>query len=246
MKKITILLISLFLVTLSYGQADLESDVLKTKGGEVELFFIGHGTLMFKYNDQVIHIDPVSREYDYSKLPDADLILITHQHGDHLDVSALDEIVKDGTKTIMTQTCLENLEESYGAIVMKNGDIQTLLGMAIVALPAYNIKHTRASGQAYHPKGEGNAYLLTVGGKNILIGGDTENVPELKALKDIDVAFLPMNLPYTMTPEMVTDLALAIKPKILYPYHYGRTDTDELVELLKDHPEIEVRIRELQ
>ncbi|MFC2129721.1 MBL fold metallo-hydrolase, partial [Bacteroidota bacterium] len=202
--------------------------------------------LMFKYNDLVIHIDPVSREYDYKKLPDADLILVTHEHGDHLDASALDEIVKEGTKTIMTQNCVDNLEDSYDAIVMKNGDNLSILGMVVEAVPAYNIKHTRGGGQPYHPKGSGNGYVLTLGDKSILIGGDTENVPELKKLKDIDIAFLPMNLPYTMTPEMVADLALAVKPKILYPYHYGRTDPQELVELLKDYPEIEVRIRELE
>ncbi len=246
MKKLAILFISLFLGSFLFGQTDLGSDVLETEGGEIEMFFIGHGTLMFKYNNMIIHIDPVSREYNYSKLPDADLILVTHEHGDHLDASAINEIVKDGTKVIMTQQCVDNLEDSYNAIVMANGDQQEIMGMVIEAYPAYNIQHKRGTGSPYHPKGKGNAYMLTLGDKNILIGGDTENVPELKKLKYIDVAFLPMNLPYTMTPEMVADLALAMKPKILYPYHFGRTDTEELVELLRDHPEIEVRIRELE
>jgi L-ascorbate metabolism protein UlaG (beta-lactamase superfamily) len=106
--------------------------------------------------------------------------------------------------------------------------------------------HKRSNGKPFHPKGDGNAYLLEMGGKRILIGGDTENVPELKALKDIDIAFLPMNLPYTMTPDMVADLAKAIKPRILYPYHFGSTNTDELVQLLKDEKDIDVRIRDLQ
>jgi L-ascorbate metabolism protein UlaG (beta-lactamase superfamily) len=195
----------------------------------------------------VIHIDPVSREYDYSKLPDADLILVTHQHGDHLDAKALDEIVDPGTtKVVMTEKCVENLEHSYDAVVMKNGDKKNILGVDIEALPAYNIEHKRSNGQPYHPRGMGNAYVLTLENKKVLIGGDTENVPELKALEDIDIAFLPMNLPYTMTPEMVADIALAIKPKVLYPYHYGNTDPQELVDLLADHPEIEVRIRDLR
>ena len=118
-------------------------------------------------------------------------------------------------------------------------------GFKIEAHPAYNLVHMRDSGQPFHPKGEGNSYVITFGDKRVYIGGDTENTPEMKALKDIDVAFLPMNLPYTMTPEMVADAARAFKPKILYPYHTGNTDVSKLTELLKDHPEIEVRIRDM-
>lgn len=243
--KIALFVLAL-LTTSLYSQGKLESDLYESDGNKLELFFIGHGTLMFKYNDQVIHIDPVSSEYDYKELPDADLILVTHEHGDHLDVRALNEIADESTVTFMPKVCIDNLKESYGAIVMNNGDTQEALGMKIKAIPAYNIEHKRASGQPYHPKGRGNAYILTVGGLRILIGGDTENTPEMKALRKIDIAFLPMNIPYTMTPKMVADLALAIKPKVLYPYHYGRTDTQELIDLLESNPEIEVRIRELQ
>lgn len=245
MKQIALMALIMILGLSLMAQGDLQSDIIKTNNGDIGLYFIGHGTLMFTYNDMTIHIDPVSREHDYSKLPDGDLILITHQHGDHLDASALDEIVTDETFTIMTQQCVDNLEDSYGAIVMNNGDSKEILGMKIKAYPAYNTKHLRNSGQPYHPKGMGNAYVLSLGDTNILIGGDTENVPELKVLKEINIAFLPMNLPYTMTPEMVADLALAIKPQILYPYHYGRTDTQRLLDLMRDHPEIEVRIRDL-
>lgn len=222
-----------------------ESDVVKTSGGELEMFFIGHGTLMFQFNDLVIHIDPTMREADYAELPDADLILVTHQHGDHLDLSAINHIMKGGTSVVMTQTCMDQMED-FQAIVMKNGDKENILGIAIEALPAYNIKHTRSGGKPFHPKGEGNAYLLSFGKTRVLIGGDTENVPELKALKDVQVAFLPMNLPYTMTPEMVADVAVAIQPEILYPYHFGQTDPQELVELLKDEEGIEVRVRDLK
>jgi len=119
-------------------------------------------------------------------------------------------------------------------------------GIPIEAIPAYNIEHKRSNGEPFHPKGIGNAYLLGIGDLKVLIGGDTENVPEIKALKDIDIAFLPMNLPYTMTPEMVADAARAMQPKILYPYHFGQTDPEELVILLQDEKEIEVRIRDLQ
>jgi L-ascorbate metabolism protein UlaG (beta-lactamase superfamily) len=129
---------------------------------------------------------------------------------------------------------------------MKNGDKKTIHGLVIEAVPAYNIKHMRSGNTPFHPKGAGNGYILTFGDKRIYVAGDTENTPEMKALKNIDVAFLPMNLPYTMTPEMVADAARAFKPKVLYPYHFGNTDTSQLVELLKDTPEIEVRIRNLK
>ena len=131
-------------------------------------------------------------------------------------------------------------------IVMKNGDTRTVKGLTFEAVPAYNIEHMRSPGNPFHPKGVGNGYVITFGDKKLYIAGDTENIPEIKELVGIEIAFLPMNLPYTMTPEMTADAALSFKPKILYPYHFGDTDTDRLIELLKDNPEIEVRIRELQ
>jgi len=245
--KYTLLSIALIMATIpSLAQAHLESDLFETSMGELEIFFVGHGTLEMKINGKVIHIDPVMSEYDYSTMPKADLILITHQHGDHLDAKAIANILKDDTQLVMTETCSLNYKGGGKRSVMKNGDEQNFLGVNIIALPAYNIEHKRPGGDPFHPKGEGNAYLLTFGDFRVLIGGDTENIPELKELEDIDVAFLPMNLPYTMTPEMVADLALAMKPKILYPYHYGKTDPLELKALLKDHPEIKVEIRDLQ
>jgi L-ascorbate metabolism protein UlaG (beta-lactamase superfamily) len=143
----------------------------------------------------------------------------------------------------LTKICAEKVS---GGIVMKNGDVKTVAGLKIEAVPAYNIVHKRSGGQPFHPKGRGNGYVITFGKTRVYIAGDTENTPEMKQLKKIDIAFLPMNLPYTMTPEMVADAALALKPKVLYPYHYGRTDPQELVKLLKDAKEIEVRVRKLQ
>jgi L-ascorbate metabolism protein UlaG (beta-lactamase superfamily) len=225
------------------GQFD--SDVIKTSEGDLEMIFIGHGTLMFKFNDLVIHIDPVMREADYTSLPEADLILVTHQHGDHLDMTAIKHLLKTGTKVVMTETCMEQLED-FKAVVMKNGDVETIRGIWINAIPAYNIVNKRPNGQAFHPKGEGNGYILKFGTTHVLIGGDTENIPEFKELKTkVDVAFLPMNLPYTMTPAMVADAALAFEPVILYPYHFGQTDPQELLDLLKEKKDIEVRIRAL-
>lgn len=226
------------------GQYD--SDVIKTSKGELEMFFIGHGTLMFKFNDLVIHIDPWMNAADYATMPDADLILVTHEHGDHLDVTAINHVMKEDTRVVMTKTCMEQLED-FTATVMHNGEGGSIHGIEIRAIPAYNIEHTRSNGSPYHPKGVGNGYILSFGDTNVLIGGDTENIPEIKNLKyDIAVAFLPMNLPYTMTPEMVADAALAFQPGILYPYHFGQTDPQELVKLLKDEEGIEVRVRDLK
>ena len=128
---------------------------------------------------------------------------------------------------------------------MRNGDKQTIAGLPIEAVPAYNILHKREDGQPFHPKGVGNGYILTFGDTRLYLAGDTENIPEMKNLQDIDIAFLPMNLPYTMTPEMVADAAKMFMPRILYPYHYGNTDVTKLVDLLKAEKDIEVRIRKM-
>jgi L-ascorbate metabolism protein UlaG (beta-lactamase superfamily) len=128
---------------------------------------------------------------------------------------------------------------------MKNGDTKTVQGFKIEAVPAYNLVHMRSPGMPFHPKGVGNGYIISFGETKVYIAGDTENTPEMKKLKGIDIAFLPMNLPYTMTPEMVADAAKAFRPKILYPYHFGNTDTAKLIELLKGEKDIEVRIRKL-
>jgi len=133
-----------------------------------------------------------------------------------------------------------------GGMVMKNGDVKTVQGIRIKAVPAYNIVHMRSPGVPFHPKGVGNGYIMTFGDKRVYIAGDTENTPEMKALKTIDIAFLPMNLPYTMTPEMVADAAKAFRPKVLYPYHYSDTDVSKLTALLKNEKGIGVRIRKMK
>ena len=198
---------------------------------------------MFEFKGKFIHVDPVSREADYAKFPKADLILITHGHGDHLDPKAINILRKEGTKIVLTKACAERVT---GGIVMQNGDERNIQGLKIEALPAYNIVHKRSSGMPFHPKGEGNGYVITLGDKRVYVAGDTENVPEMKSLKKIDIAFLPMNLPYTMTPEMAAKAAKAFKAKILYPYHFGQTDTSKLVNLLQDSKAIEVRIRKMR
>ena len=221
----------------------LESDIIKTSAGDLKITFIGHGSLVLAFGGRVIHIDPVSQEADYTKLPKADLILVTHQHGDHFDAKALDILRGEKTQLILTEICAQQVK---GGMVMKNGEIKSIGGLKIEAAPAYNLVHMRSEGKPFHPKGEGNGYVITFGDKRVYVAGDTENIPEMKKLEKIDVAFLPMNLPYTMTPEMVADGAKAFKPRVLYPYHFGETDTSKLLGLLKDSKEIEVRIRKMK
>ncbi len=244
MRSKVLLLLSILLMfpAVSYGR-DFEKDVIETSQGKLEITFVGHGTLMLQFGGKMIHIDPVGMVADYSKMPKADLVLITHHHQDHLDPKALSYIKTGDTTLLYTESCAEMVR---GGEILKNGDSRTWNGIGIEALPAYNLVHRRDDGELFHPKGIGNGYLLTFGDKRLYIGGDTENIPEIKALKNISVAFLPMNLPYTMTPEMVADAAMAFRPAILYPYHYGETDPQQLGALLKGTPEIEVRIRSMK
>ena len=237
------------LVIMSFGaltaraQETMKKDLLRTSAGTLELTFIGHGSLMLTFDGKVIHIDPYSRMADYTRLPKADLIFLTHEHADHLDQTALQSIRTSETVVVLPSVCADRVP---GGLVMNNGDIRMVLGIKVEAVPAYNLVHKRDNGQPFHPKGVGNGYVLTFGDTRLYVAGDTENISEMKALRNIDCAFLPMNLPYTMTPEMVADAAKAFKPKILYPYHYGETDPTRLVPLLKDTPEVEMRIRPMQ
>ncbi len=220
----------------------LERDYFNTIKGELEVTFIGHGTLMFLFQDKAIHVDPWSNLADYNQLPEADIILLTHEHHDHLDLSAINIIKKKDTSIVLTEACSEKID---GGIVLKNGDIKTVKGIKIEVVPAYNVKHKRDNGQPFHPKGMGNGYIINFADFRVYVAGDTEDIPEMKEIKDINIAFLPMNLPYTMTPEMVANAARIIKPKVLYPYHFGNTDTSKLIDLLKDQKDIEVRIRKM-
>jgi len=232
-----------FAIIPAYGQEQFEKDVISTSGGDLEITFLGHGTLMLAYGGKNIHVDPFSKVADYAVLPKADIIFLTHHHRDHLDPAALKQVRTEKTLLVLTEIGAQTVE---GGIIMKNGDVRVIDEIRVEAVPAYNLIHKRDTGQVFHPKGEGNGYIMTFGDKRVYVAGDTENTPEMKGLKNIDHAFLPMNLPYTMTPEMVADAAGTFKPKVLYPYHYGDTDPALLVELLKDTPEIEVRIRSMK
>ena len=242
MKRIYLYILFAMLFTSSYSQEVPDVDRISTQEGTIELHFIGHGSLMFKLNDKVIYIDPVRSSGNYDKMPKGDLILITHEHGDHLDADLIKNLRKENTVVL----CNEKSSPSVGGSrIIKPGNSLKEGNITVEAVYAYNIKNLRPDGNAYHPKGDGNGYVVTIGGKRIYVAGDTENIPEMKELKNIDIAFLPMNLPFTMTPQMVAEAAVSFKPSILYPYHFGNTNTDEIISLLKNS-NIDVRIRNLK
>jgi L-ascorbate metabolism protein UlaG (beta-lactamase superfamily) len=232
---------------------EFETDSIPTSDGELAITFLGHASLLIVFKGKNIYVDPFSKVADYAKLPKADIVFSTHEHLDHLDLQALVAIRTPGTILVLNPAGAEKIPGGRDktvsitapVIVMRNGDTQTVEGIRAEAVPAYNLIHKRENGQPFHPKGIGNGYILTFGETRLYLAGDSENTPEMKALKDIDIAFLPMNLPYTMTPEMVADASKAIQPRILYPYHYGKTDTKQLMELLKGEKNIEVRIRKM-
>ena len=234
--------LALGLAGFASAPAKFEKDIIPTSKGDLEITFLGHASLMMVFDGKTIHVDPYGDVADYGSLPKADLVLVTHDHFDHLDPKALKAIQQKDTVIVASKSCAPKLPN---ATIMANGDTRTVLGLAIKAVPAYNIVHKRPDGVPFHPQGNGNGYIITFGDKQVYIAGDTENTPEMKALRSIDVAFLPMDLPYTMTPEQVADAARAFRPKILYPYHYGDTDTGKLVKLLQGEKGIEVRIRKL-
>ena len=226
------------------GTSDpLATDTITTAAGDLRITFVGHGSLIFTFKDKVTHVDPYGKLTDYAKLPKADLILLTHEHPDHLDPAAIKQIRKPETGVVLTAACAERLP---GGMVMKNGETRDVLGLKIEAVPAYNLVHKRDNGEPFHPKGVGNGYVITFGDKRVYVAGDSENIPEMKRLGKINVAFLPVNLPYTMTPEMAADAAKMVSPEILYPYHLGDTDVAKLAAALKDLPGTEVRFRRMQ
>ncbi len=244
----------LFLMTLlagtAFGKERYETDVIPTGSGDLTITFLGHGSLLLSFDGMIIAIDPYSKVADYTTLPKADIILVTHEHADHLDLGAIKDIRSNRTVVTANPAAAEKIP---GAMVLSNGDKKRFTGtrkdspgIEVIAVPAYNIVHERSPGMPFHPKGQGNGYVLTLGDKRVYVAGDTENIPEMKALAGVDIAFLPMNLPYTMTPEMAAAAARMIRPKILYPYHFGETDTSRIVELLRDRKETEVRIRRMQ
>ena len=229
-------------IMMAASPARFESDIFKTEAGDLRITFFGHASLLFQSGGRAVYVDPDGRLADFAKLPKADLVLVTHQHGDHFDPAAIAALRQPSTRIIVTAQCLPL---PAGASTMKNGDKARFADMSVEAVPAYNVVHHRGDGRPFHPRGEGNGYVLGFPGLRAYVAGDTENIPEMRTLAGVDIAFLPMNLPYTMTPEMVADAARMLRPKILYPYHYGDTDTGRLVRLLQGEQGIEIRIRKM-
>lgn len=219
-----------------------EVDVFQTKSGKtVKFHALMHASIRIEYDGKEIEIDPVlklrDRTVDYSAMPKADYLFVTHEHADHFDQEAIKVLTKETTQLITNKRCGDM--QGYGHI-MANGDTYEIAeGFTVEAVPAYN---TTEANKKFHPKGRDNGFILTIDGLRIYIAGDTENIPEMAAIKDIDIAFLPCNQPFTMTPDQLINAAKMVKPKVLFPYHYGNTDVSRIPELLKDDG-IDVRIR---
>lgn len=219
------------------------AETLPSRTGDITVTFVGHASLMFQWQGKVVHVDPWTKANDYADLPKADLLLIAHEHRDHLDLEAVRRLRKEGTVIGANARAAEAVP---GAEVLGNGDSKVLAGIRVDAVPAYNLVHMRNPGEPYHPKGFGNGYVIHFGSLRVYVAGDTEDIPEMSALKGVDVAFLPVNLPFTMTPEMLQNAARLVQPKVLYPYHTGETDMARVAELLKAVPGVETRIRPMK
>lgn len=222
-----------------------EVDLFVTPTGTlIRMHCIKHGSLRMQVGDKWIYVDPVTDKVqpvtDYSGMAKADVILITHEHADHLDAKAIEQLTKPGTVLITNPRSSEQLQRPCE--VMKNGESKTVGGLRIDAVPAYN---NSADKQQFHPKGRDNGYVLSLEGFRIYVAGDTEDIEEMSDVKNIDVCFLPCNLPFTMTPEQLSKAARVIKPKVLFPYHYGQTQIQQVADLLAGS-ETEVRIRQYQ
>ena len=219
-----------------------EVDVFKTKSGKtVKFHALVHASIRIEYDGQEIQIDPVTKlgnkTIDYSAMPKANYLFVTHEHGDHFDKEAIKVLSDVKTQLIMNGRCTE----MYGAgKTMKNGDkIQLADDFTVEAVPAYNNSEGRTQ---FHPKGRDNGYILTIDGLRIYIAGDTEDILEMASVKDIDIAFMPCNQPYTMTPDQLIKAAKIVKPKVLFPYHFGQTDVSTIPSALQGDG-VDVRIR---
>jgi L-ascorbate metabolism protein UlaG (beta-lactamase superfamily) len=241
MKKILTCLLAILGLSTACGQQTFEVDEFKTKSGKtVKFHTLVHASIRIEYNGKEIEIDPVrklgNKTIDYAAMPKADFVFVTHEHGDHFDKEAIKILSREGTQLIMNKRCAG----MYGPCgVLANGQSAQFGDISVDAVPAYNISEGRTQ---FHPKGRDNGYILTIDGLRIYIAGDTEDIPEMKDVKNIDIAFLPCNQPYTMTTEQLVRAAKVIKPKVLFPYHYGQTDVSGIASQLKGTG-IDVRIR---
>lgn len=220
----------------------IPADSFPTNSGLLKVTVVGHGSLMFEYGGKVIHVDPYSKIANYARLPKADLIILTHDHSDHLDKEAIDVVKKSDTQFIVTQAC--NGVLGYGDII-KNKEKTTFGNVEIEAVAAYNKVHRNSEEKFYHPKGVGNGYIFTFDNLKVYVAGDTENINEMKKLQGtIDIAFMPKNIPYTMTDDMFLDAAKKVMPKYLYPYHYTTFNKEQFEKELEG-TDIKLEVRSM-
>jgi L-ascorbate metabolism protein UlaG (beta-lactamase superfamily) len=229
-----------------------EDDIIKTNRGDLKITSIANTSLMFTFENKVIYVDPVGSRADFSSLPKADAILVTHFEDDHLDPKTVEALSTNKTALIVCPHCSKDLPKGT---IMINGETETVAGLKVESVAAYNIIGRGGNGKPNTARGSANGYVITFGDKRVYVAGKTENVPEVKALKQIEVAFLPVNNVgitggatglRTMNQAMFVDAAKAIRPKILFPYNYGNNDPKFLADLLKAEPTIEVRVRDLK
>ena len=232
------------------AQMQLMGDhVPAASGGDIVFHPMHHATFVMSWNGKVIYVDPAgapggdgaaSAATAFEGLPPADLILVTDIHGDHFSAPTLADLAGANTRIVAPQAVIDEMSDALKGktTAVANGQTITVDGIAIEGVPMYNITEDRLK---FHAKGRGNGYVVTLGGKRVYVAGDTEAHPEMKALQNIDVAFVPMNLPYTMTPEQAAEGVLAFKPSIVYPYHYGQSDVAAFATLVGASPDIEVR-----
>lgn len=206
-----------------------------TSAGPVRITPIQHASLMLQAGGKALYVDPAEGKYD--GLPQADYILITHDHGDHMVPAVVDKLKKPSTVILAPKAVAAAIA---AATVISNGETRTIGDFTVEAIPMYNLTPAR---QQFHPKGRGNGYVVAYGGKRFYFSGDTEGIPEMKALRNIDVAFVCMNLPYTMSPQEAAPAVRAFHPAVVYPYHYKGSDPTVFAKAL-DGTGIEVRLRD--
>lgn len=207
----------------------------KTPMGEIEITILGHASLLIKWAGKNIFVDPYSEVADYSLQPKANLVLLTHHHYDHLDNEALRHIISTDTVFVTNQGCKEYLPKANALV---QGDKFNYHGVGIKAVYAYNIVNKNEDGKPFHPRGEGNGYILDFGGYRVYIAGDTEDIPEMRHLGEIDLAFMPKNLPYTMSDPMFVKAVEMVMPKRLFAYHYFELDVPKLKSMLPQGVEL--------
>jgi L-ascorbate metabolism protein UlaG (beta-lactamase superfamily) len=224
-----------------------QTDVARTSAGDLRLMPIYHGSVMLEFDGQVIHVDPWSQA-DYTGLPPADLLVITHTHADHLDRSMIDRLHKPSTIIVAPPAVADTLNcaPACGSLeIVANGEKKTVMGIGVEGVPMYNLVQGSAPGKPFHHKGVGSGYILSFGDTRVYFSGDTECVPEMKALKEIGIAFVAMNPRRIMSAIEAAQCVNAIRPKVVYAYHYRGANLQEFVDGLKGVP-VEIRLRKLE